>query len=227
MDGASRMKNKDTSCRLIFGAVLTLVLLSCSGCQLEYLLAGNGVDQSVYHIKKKDRVLVLVDSSSISPLSIHAMSQLITATNQDLYRAGVAKNLVPAYRLIALMKSHPVSYREMGIADIAKALNANLVIYLYIERFRNRLLSAKQISEGDAQAYLKLVSESGMRLWPKTAAPGQLITAKVPPNLAMTQTHTAVEDSLLAQLANTTAGFFHAHARSYSQAEKANMTSPP
>ena len=221
------MKNKYTSFRLIVGAVLALACLSCGGCQLEYLLAGNGVDQSVYHIKKKDRVLVLVDSSPSSPLSIHAMSQLITATNQDLYLAGVTKNLVPAYRLIALMKSHPVSYREMGIADIAKALNANLVIYMYVERFRNRLLSAKQITEGDAQAYLKLVSESGTRLWPKTAAPGQLITAKVSPNLAMTQTHTAVEDSLLAQLANTTAGFFHSHARSYAPKHAAQMTSPP
>lgn len=220
------MKNQYHYCRFVIGSALALLLLSCNGCQLEYLLAGNGISQSVYHIKKKDRVLVLVDSSSVSPLSIHSMSQLIAATNQDLYRAGVTKHLVPAYRLIALMKSHPITYREMGIADIAKALNANIVLYIYIERLRNRLLSAKQITEGDAQAYVKLVSESGERLWPKTAAPGELVTAKVPPNLAMTQTHTAVEDSLLAQIANTTAGFLHTHGKSYTPSHGAQMVSP-
>lgn len=212
--------------KLMLGVLFTLMLLSCSGCQLEYLLAGNGISQSVYHIKSKDRVLVLVDSSSVSPLSIHAMSQLITATNQNLYRAGVTKQLVPAYRLIALMKSHPVTYREMGIADIAKALNANVVLYIYIERFRNRLLSAKQITEGDAQAYVKLVSESGTRLWPKTAAPGELVTAKVPPNLAMTQTHLDVEDSLLSQLAHTTAGFLYTHGKSYTPSHGSQMVAP-
>lgn len=221
------MKKKYPIFRTLIGTAVTLLLLSCSGCQLEYLLAGNGIDQSVYHIKKKDRVLVLVDSSSFSPLSIHAMSQLITAVNQNLYRNGVTKNLIPAYRLIALMKSHPVSYREMGIADIARALKANLVVYIYIERFRNKRLSAKQITEGDAQAYVKLVSESGHRLWPKTAAPGELVTARVPANLAMTQTHTAVADSLLAQIADTTAGFFYTHSRGYTPSHGAQMSSPP
>ena len=226
MDGASRMINKYCQLKSVSGVVLALLFFCCSGCQLEYLLAGNGISESVYHIKSKDRVLVLVDSSSISPLSIHAMSQLITATNQDLYRAGVTKRLVPAYRLIALMKNHPVTYREMGIADIAKALKANIVLYVYIERFRNRLLSAKQITEGDAQAYVKLVSESGKRLWPRTAAPGELVTAKVPPNLAMTQTHTAVEDSLLSQIANTTAGFLHTHGKSYTPSHSSQMSAP-
>lgn len=221
------MKNRFIKIKWCLATVLVFSLLSCNGCQLEYLLAGNGISQSVYHIKRKDRVLVLVDSSSLSPLSIHAMSQLITATNQNLYRNGVTKNLVPAYRLISLMKTHPVSYRGMGIADIAKALNANIVLYIYIERFRNRLLSAKQITQGDAQAYVKLVSEAGQRLWPKTAAPGELVTAKVPPNLAMTQTHTAVQDSLLAQIANTAAGFLYTHGKSYTPSHGSQMSGPP
>jgi|GEM_PF-2781127 hypothetical protein len=221
------MKNRHLNIKLFLVAAVAFSMLALNGCQLEYLLAGNGISESVYHIKRKDRVLVLVDSSSVSPLSIHAMSQLIAATNQNLYRNGVTKRLVPAYRLISLMKTHPVSYREMGIADIAKALNANIVLYIYIERFRNRLLSAKQITEGDAQAYVKLVSESGQRLWPKSAAPGELVTVKVPPNLAMTQTHTAVEDSLLAQIANRTASFLYTHGKSYAPSHGAQMTGPP
>ncbi len=216
------MKNSVRATRVGGILLLGLLVFSAGGCQLDYLFSGRGVSQRVYHIKAKQRVLVLVDSSPESPLSIHAVSSLIVATNQDLYKNRAATILIPPYRLVALMKSHPVSYREMGIADIARALNANLVIYIFIDRFRNQLISDKQITQGDAQAYIKLVSASGTRLWPKGATPGQLVTARVPPGLAMSQNTVSVQDSLLAQIANTTAGFFYAHSKTYKQSESGN-----
>ena len=206
-------------CRGAVGRAASLFFLSwiaaVPGCQLAYLVGGNGTAPAAFVIPKKDRVLVLVDEAADSPMSIHAVAGLIGAVNTQLYAHRVAGQLVPPYRVIGLQRSNPVLYRKMGIADIAHALHADIVVYIFVRKFDVQFVSDRQVTRGFAQVLVKVVGAAGKRLWPLNATPGRAIAVRVAANFAMTQSPAVVEENLIAQIAARVAEIFYAHGYSY------------
>jgi hypothetical protein len=196
-------------------ALLLTTALALGGCELAYLFAGNGSHAALYKLAKKDRVLVLVDASANSQLSIHAVATLMTSVNQVLYQHKCANHFVPAYRIVALQRRNPVRYHAMGIADIAHAVNANVVVYVFVKRFDITLESAGQLTKGKADALVKVVDEKGNRLWPKTGSPGLSVTARIPTATAVSQSPEAVESEMVAILARRISRIFYRYAVGY------------
>src|SRR5271170_4159760 len=132
--------------------ILLLILMasafiSLGGCELLYYLQGNGEDKALYKIPKSDRVLVLVDSSAGSPMTIQATGSLIDSVNSQLYQNKAADQLVPSFRVMELERTNPVTYQQMGIADVAKSVKADVVVYIFLDRFNVQLDSDQQISQ--------------------------------------------------------------------------------
>ncbi|HTV47554.1 MAG TPA: hypothetical protein VMG59_03830 [Phycisphaerae bacterium] len=205
---------------LLLAIFLTAGFFILGGCELAYLVAGNGQDKALYNIPQSDRVLVLVDSSAASPMTMEAAADLIDAVNSQLYQNKVADQLVPSFRITALEKTNPVTYRQMGIADIAKAVNADLVVYIFIDRFDVLLDSDQQVSHGDATGLVKVVNSNGDRLWPNDATDGYSVTAQVKENLATNQSAEDVQNQLITQLANNVSQLFYNHPVGYTPSEQ-------
>ena len=194
-------------------ATLMITTAFClGGCELAYLFAGNGSHAALYKLPVKNRVLVLIDTSANSQLSIHAMATLMTLVNQTLYSHKCANQFVPAFRIVALQRQNPEKYHSMGIADIAHAVHANDVIYIYVKRFDITLESAGQLTKGSADAMVKVVDENGNRLWPKDGSPGASIIARIPTSTAVSQSPQAVENGLVVILARRISRIFYRYA---------------
>ncbi len=200
---------------LIFLVLAGVSALSLSGCQLAYFFSGNGASMADYSIPKKDRVLVMVDSAPAYPMTIQAISTLCTKVNDQLYQNKAATGLVPAYRLAALQQSNPVAYRQMTIAQVAAAMHADIVIYVFVQKFQVQLASAKQITRGYGICAVKVVLKTGKRVWPKDATEGFSVAAHVPPNLTRTQSTADVEARLLRKLSRRIARIFYLHENGY------------
>lgn len=199
----------------LIGALLIATAFCLGGCELAYFFAGNGSHAALYKLNRKNRILVLVDTSANSQLSIHAMATLMTLVNQTLYQHKCADQFVPAYRIVALQRRNPEQYHSMGIADIAHAVHANDVIYVYIKRFDITIESAGQLTKGNADAMVKVVDESGNRLWPKSGSPGLSVTARIPTATAVSQSPQTVEADMVAILARRISRVFYRYAVGY------------
>lgn len=199
----------------LIATMLMTSAFSLGGCELAYLIAGNGSHAALYKLPKKNRILVLVDTSASSQISIHAMATLMTLVNQTLYQRKCANRFVPAYRIVALQRRDPEKYHAMGIADIARAVHANDVIYVYIKRFDVTIESAGQLTKGNADAQVKVVEADGTRLWPKTGSPGLSVTARVPTGTAVSQSSQTVQSEMVTILARRISRIFYRYAVGY------------
>ncbi|MGC8624326.1 MAG: hypothetical protein ACP5VQ_03555 [Phycisphaerae bacterium] len=199
----------------IVAALMLATSFSLGGCELAYLLAGNGSHAALYKLPKKDRLLVLVDTSANSQLTIHAMATLMTLVNQILYQHKCANNFVPAYRIVALQRQNPVQYHSMGIADIAQAVNANVVVYVFVKQFDVTLESAGQLTKGNADALVKVVDKNGNRLWPKDGSPGLSVTARIPTATTVSQSPEAVQNAMVTILARRISRMFYRYSIGY------------
>ena len=199
---------------LMLALVSLLLVTTGSGCAALYFIFGNGTNSAQYKLPKRQRVLVLVDSAVRSPLSLRGISDLEQSVSTELYQHHVCRNLVPAFRLVQLEKNAR-RYHQMGIADIASAVNAQVVVYVFVDHFSVLLQSDRQISRGYASAVVKVVSGGGKRLFPKTAMPGIPVSATIPAALAHRQTAATVERALVAQLADKIAKIFYSHSVGY------------
>ena len=199
--------------RLLLAALVLPTLLTLTGCEVGYFIFGQGDQPAVFKIPEQSRVLVLVDKAANSPMTVSDLQSLINTMNLLLYQNKVATQFVPAFRLTNLQRNTEL-YQSMGIADIAAAVRADIVIYIYLRKFSAKLISDKQISEGYASAIVKVVNKNGTRLWPKDATDGYPITVKIPQALASSQSSAAVHNALIQAVAQKVALLFYSHPQS-------------
>lgn len=204
---------------IVLGLLSLFLLTTGTGCQALYFIFGQGNTSAQYKLPRKQRVLVLVDSAVRSPMTLHGISDLEQAISNQLYQNDVAKNLVPSFRLMELEKN-PRSFHKMGIADIATAMNAQVVVYVFVEHFSIQLLSDHQISRGYASAVVKVVSADGKRLFPRNATPGVSVEAQIPEGLVSSQNVATVEREIIAELSKKVGQLFYSHSVGYLGSQK-------
>lgn len=162
-------------------------LVVCSACvalggcgELIYLFTGRDHVSPQFEIPKKSRVLVFADRRPGRDVPLEIPDLLDDALNVHLYQFKAADNFVAPARL-AEMRKDPL-FSEMSIPDVARKVEADIVIYIDVLNFQVKEQSDGQVNSGVAEVAVKVVDRDGKRLWPEdsTASPlGQSVTAEI------------------------------------------------
>jgi hypothetical protein len=183
-------------------AIATLLLLSplLSSCQALYFLGGKGTQPALYTLPKASRILVFVDPRSTVSAPVDFPSALGEKIAAHLYKYGVADKFVAQERLTALSRDH-AKFATMGIADVARATEADVVIYVDLISYEVNAISDESIAQGSVHVLVKVLDHNGDRLWPKDAPTGIETGAKIDPALTTDRDQAAVLKMLTDTLA--------------------------
>src|SRR5687768_13943965 len=114
---------------------LMALTLGLAGCEILYFMGGKGSEPALYTIPKDKRVLVLVDiheGVTVPPAFAAGLGEKIST---HLFRNNGADHLVSQDRVIALQKDDPEAFKKMGVADIARGTDADIVLVVYVTMF--------------------------------------------------------------------------------------------
>lgn len=126
----------------------------------------------LYKIPADKRVLVFVDDKE-NPVSYPPIKRELTeAIGKGLVENKLVKETVSYDSLLDLLAREP-KFNNLGVADIGRKLNADLVIYVNIKAFRLREEEGSPLWEGELAVSIRVVDAWGKkgetRLWPKEA----------------------------------------------------------
>jgi len=199
------LKNRGKS---IFACAL--LALSLAGCQLAALAAGNGSQDALYKINKKQHVAVLVDvAETVTPPPTFPTT-LADKIGAHLVKYRATEFLVPQGSIVDLQQRDPAQFKAMSIAQIARAVGADAVIVVRLTELDVARSEEKSVTEGFAEAYVKVVDRDGNRLYPGDEA-GTKISSHIPAGLTSEQDTPALQKKMLDQLSVLTGRMFHAY----------------
>lgn len=212
----------------IFAAKTFAAVLLCScalalgGCELAALAMGSGSKPALYKFEKNKRILVLVDvKDTVTPPPTFATT-LADKIGAHLIRYKAADNLVSQSALVDLQQRDPAAFKKMSMADIARALGADVVLDVYLTQLDIPITTDGNASlDSDGEAYVKVVSRDGNRLFPGEEN-GSHVTAHVNGGLLSDQAVPDIQKQLLDQFALVVGRMFH----SYSLDDKDMLVSP-
>jgi hypothetical protein len=153
-----------------------------SGCQALYFLQGKGNQDALYTFPQGQRVLVFVDAPASVILPPNYANTLGDDISDHLFKNKATETIVAQDHLNTL-RSDP-TFSKLGDADIARATNADIILYVDILTFNVGLASGEAVTQGDAEAMVKVVSKTGQHLWPPAQPNGQAVQAHVDEDLA-------------------------------------------
>ncbi len=197
-------------CRAALPLCAALATLMLGGCQVAYLLFGQGRQAAAFKLPKDVRVLVLVDAAPNSGMPISLPRRLGRRIAVRLFHHKVETDFVPQYRVMALRRAVP-AFAHWSIAKVARKFDTNLVIYVFVRHFTVQLASDNQVTDGAATAEVKVVSADGQRLWPVRPPGEHPVTAVVRSGLARDQSVSQVRSHLLTVLARRTSQLFYSY----------------
>ncbi|MCL2639584.1 MAG: hypothetical protein FWD53_01945 [Phycisphaerales bacterium] len=178
-----------------------------------FLVGGCGLQQdqeALYKFEAGKRVLVLVDVRSAASVPPEFAIQLGQSISEKLMQWGAMGEggvVVPQSKVLEL-KASPSKFSQMGIADIAQAAGADVVLHVDLIAFNVTSLSDDSITQGGAQVLVKVVDREGNRAWPIGVAMGVWIDARVAPTFSEQRDRTGVQKELSDLLAVRTARMF-------------------
>ena len=198
-------RNRVTS--MLAAAILTL---SLAGCQLAALAGGSGSQNALYKFQKNERVAVLVDiADTVTPPPTFATT-LADKIAAHLAKYNAADNLVSEAAIVDLQQRDPAKFKAMSIAEIARAIGADSVLVVRLTELDVTTSDEHTVDEGFAEAYVKVVSSKGDRLYPGDQT-GTKLSSHIPPGFANEQDAHALDEKMLNQLALLTGRMFHSY----------------
>lgn len=185
-------------------ALAVVILLGSCG------MLGKGTKEADYKIPEKSRILVFVDPRASCPMPADGPALLGEMLTQHLYTYKVGDSFVDQSRLTGLRKEE--EFRKLGIADVAKKTDADIVLYVDVVSFVTQEVSEGQVSQGAAQVLVKIIDKNGKRLWPaETAALGAPVEVRVDPNFSEESNTASVQGQLYKLLAMRVGRMFHSY----------------
>jgi hypothetical protein len=163
-------------------AALLLLTPLLSSCQALYFLGGKGTQPALYTLPKEARILVFVDTRPTLSPPVDFPSALGEKIAAHLYKYGLANKFVAQERLTALRRDH-AKFSTMGIADVARATEADVVLYVDLISYEVNAISDESIAQGSVHVLVKVLNHDGTRLWPKDAPAGIETAAQLDPAL--------------------------------------------
>ncbi len=127
--------------------LLMLSVAALGGCDM----MGKGTQKALFKLPEGKRVLVMVDPRPSSNAPIDVPVALGQAISQYLYQHRVADSFVAQARLTELRKNE--QFARMGIADIARATDSDLVVFVDLVSFNAEMLSEGQVTQGVARGW--------------------------------------------------------------------------
>ncbi|MEI8194271.1 MAG: hypothetical protein WCI73_00010 [Phycisphaerae bacterium] len=195
---------------------LLALVLTLGGCEALYMMTGKGGQEALYKLPKKSRILVCVDPRAVSGMPADAPARLGQLIAEHMYQYKAGEEFVAQARLSELRKNprfNPANPVErMGIADIAAATDADVVVFVDVLQFNIENISGGEVNQGNATAMVKVLDKNGKRLWPAETEPlGYQITAMAAPSLSEEGGAAAVQAKLLKDLALRAGRLFHSY----------------
>jgi hypothetical protein len=190
-------------------AALVIVAGMLGGCQLLYLVFGQGDQPALYKFGKGQRVLVLVDVAdgvSVPPTFATTLADQI-GLHLQRYKA-VDAPLVPQERLIKLQQTDP-NYRKLGVADIAQDTDADQVLQVSVMQMTVLKTADGTVAQGRAVAYIKVCDRHG-RVWPGDDK-GQLVEGRVDEGLLRDKGADEILKEMAGQLTLRAGRMFHSY----------------
>ncbi len=109
---------------------------------------------------------------------------------------------------LSVLRTDP-GFSKLGVADVAKATNADVILYVNLVTFNDAVTSGGNVSQGDAHALVKVIDHTGHRLWPINEPNGHPADAHVEETLADSRDQLATEQELTKQLTTHVGRLFH------------------
>jgi hypothetical protein len=189
--------------------LLLAALALLGGCQIVYLLFGQGTQPAQYQFGKGQRVLVLVDVSGGVSLPPAFATTLADRIGLDLLQnKAVSVPLVPQERLIKIQQTDP-GYAGFTVVDIAAKTDADQVLQVAITQMAAIKTADGTVAEGRAVAYVKVCNRQG-RVWPGDSM-GQLVEASVSAGLLRDKSNEEILKQMAGQLTLLVGRMFHSY----------------
>jgi hypothetical protein len=194
---------------------LTLAAMgSLAGCNvLAALSSGKGTIKAETKLPANARVLVFVDPRpQAEQMSPDVQTELAEAIVAHLWKYKAASNFVGQDQLVKLRAEHSdlKDFDDLGVADVARATNADIVIHVYMVDYMTPPLSEGQITIGYATALVKVIDRDGKRLFPTvTDAMGKEVEANVPFQLNDPGEASTIDQKLAGLMALRIGRMFH------------------
>jgi hypothetical protein len=174
---------------------------------------------ALFTLPPAKRVLVFIDVRPNVPVPPDFPADLGQKISDHLYQHHATEHVVSQSRLTELRRD-PEKFSAMGIADIAQATDADIVLHVDTLMFSVSALSDESITMGLTQALVKVVDKNGKRLWPTLAATGAGVEARIDPAFAEQRDRPAVQKEMSDLLAIRIGRMFHKYAVNDSQMNK-------
>ncbi len=191
--------------------VLMLALFTIGGCgPVLYLAGGRDHVEAQFKIPKKSRVLVFVDGHAGRDIPLEVPDMLAEQLNTHLYQYKAADSFVAVSRVADLRKDS--LFADMSIADIARKVDADIVIYVDMINFMIVEQGGNQVNSGRAEVAVKVVDRNGKRLWPENsdANPlGNSVNAEIEEDMSDMRSSARVREDLLKRLTTRIGRLFH------------------
>lgn len=194
--------------RFLATGLLAAALVTLAGCEFLYFAQGKGSQPAMYTIPKNARVLVFVDPRPHTRMSPELVTLLGEGIGQHLFTYQAADRFVAQQRLTALRRDGD-AFSKMGIADIARACEADIVIHVDVRQYKVVTSEDAQVAEGGAETVVKVVSASGERLFPAQPTEGVAVLAQVGTALTDLRSVADAEREMIGLLKVRTGRLFH------------------
>lgn len=190
--------------RRLAGVALAALALSLGGCKaavwLAAMIAPPPKVKPLYEPPKDKRVLVLVDDLRQPVSYVEIKRMLSESVGKELVKNKLARDTVPYENYMRYISGRNDADR-LGVANIGRSLNADLVLVVEITEFRLKDDPAVPIWHGKLATSVRWVDpnqtkESDARLWPRDTLSGHPVEPSTTP---MGQENSLLEGTAVAQ----------------------------
>lgn len=142
--------------------------------------------KALYELPEDQRALVFPDDVS-GQLGYPPLRQLLAdKVSAELMAHELADSTVSYDRLNTLaaqvgQRWHRMDETGMGVAEVTRAVGADLAVYLSIRQFQLKDNPADPAWKGKLTVLVKVVAADGQRLWPTDRTDGYELTVETPP----------------------------------------------
>jgi hypothetical protein len=161
-----------------FFALPLLMLALFAGCQ-DFNPAGRTV-KALYALPEKGAVLVFVYDRPGSGIPLDVSNRLAVAITKHLNKWTKTHEFINP-DLVTPLKQDPKAFAKLDVMTIAHLTGAKYVLVVDLYECRADEMSSGLITQGNAQALLRVVDDTGTRLWPaRDGAPMSMATTVAP-----------------------------------------------
>jgi hypothetical protein len=186
-------------------AVVALMMVAFAGSLASCM--GEEKREAIFKLPAGKRVVVFVDPRANQNVPPEFSSELGLKISTLLQQFGGADAIVQQSRVMELRRESG-KFSKMSVADVAVASDADVVLHVDVIGFGIATISDQSITQGGAQAIVKVVDRHGKRLWPPETTTGAAVTAKVDPGFTEQRDARMVQRELNEQLGSRIARIF-------------------